>query len=114
MLLQLFEEHKREYETLTRPGPLKIGVQIRAGDQRMEEGAVHLQMFDHFFDCASQIEVRRGGCTAAASLAPVPVCAAQRRLFERRPEPMPELRHSAATEFCCIGSPAVFPTKVTC
>jgi hypothetical protein len=57
MLLQLFEEHRREYDSLKRPGPLKIGIQIRAGDHRMKEGAVHLQMFDHFFDCASQIEV---------------------------------------------------------
>ena len=79
--MQLFEEHSREYETLTRPGPLKIGVQIRAGDQRMEEGAVHLQMFDHFFDCASQIEVGEGcrGVTercCSASVPPHVVCPA--------------------------------------
>lgn len=61
---QLFEEHEREYQALVKPGPLKIGVQIRAGDHRMGEGAVSLPMFAHFFDCASQIEVRNvAACT---------------------------------------------------
>ena len=58
-MMQLFEEHKAEYEALKRPGMLKIGIQICAGDNRMQDGAVHFQMFDHFFDCAQQVEVSR-------------------------------------------------------
>jgi hypothetical protein len=55
---QLFEEHQHEYQQLLRPGPLKIGIQIRTGDNRMGDGTLKLKDYMHFFDCAAQIEVR--------------------------------------------------------
>ncbi len=57
-LLQLFEEHAHEYERLTRPGPLKIGIQIRAGDGLLGDIAINLDTYRPFFNCADQLEVR--------------------------------------------------------
>lgn len=59
--LQLFEEHAWEYERLSQPGPLKIGIQIRTGDQHIgkDGDGINLKTFDHFFDCATQVQVRR-------------------------------------------------------
>ena len=53
----MFEEHNPEYESLMQPGVLKIGVQICAGNNRVQEGGVHLQDHLLLFDCALQIAV---------------------------------------------------------
>lgn len=41
-----------------RPGPLKIGIQIRAGDGLLGDIAINLDTYRPFFNCADQLEVR--------------------------------------------------------
>jgi hypothetical protein len=72
--MQLFEEHEREYQALMRPGPLKIGIQIRTGDNRLGESTITLETYKHFFQCAAQIEVKSVAsmafaCTTCLSIA---------------------------------------------
>lgn len=65
--MQLFEEHQHEYQQLLRPGPLKIGIQIRTGDRKMGDSTLVLKEYRHFFDCAAQLEVGRSASAATAS-----------------------------------------------
>lgn len=69
ILMQLFEEHQHEYQQLRRPGPLKIGIQIRTGDIKMGDGTLMLKDYKHFFDCAAQLEVRE--CRSTVPFLPV-------------------------------------------
>lgn len=55
--MQLFKEHKAEYQALMRPGLLETGIQIHVDDSTMQEDAGHLQSFLHNLACALQIEV---------------------------------------------------------